>query len=145
MSAKFLKTQNTVIAKILTILGFGAVITGCEPKYGTLVAEYGVPSAKFIVNGKVSSQHPIENIRVVMHGWDNDTAFTDEYGNYEVAIDDNASNDNFLVQFHDTENRYKDLDTTVEFKDPKFTGGDGWYEGETCKTVNVELTPKEHN
>jgi putative lipoprotein (rSAM/lipoprotein system) len=144
MKTKFIKTQNVVIAKILAILGFGAVITGCEPKYGTLVAEYGVPSAKFIVNGKVSLQHPIENIRVVMHGSYNDTAFTDEHGNYEVAIDNNAWNSNFLVQFHDTENRYKDLDTIVEFKDPKFTGGDGWYEGETRKTVNVELTPKEN-
>jgi putative lipoprotein (rSAM/lipoprotein system) len=135
MKIKLLKTYNVIIAALLAILGFSSC---------TAPDEYGTPEAKFIVKGKVSSketQQPVENIRVTMN-WD--ANFTNGEGNYHVANLVPPTYRTFLVQFHDTLGAYMDLDTLIEFKDPKFTGGDKkWYEGETSKTVDIQLTAKD--
>jgi hypothetical protein len=88
--------------------------------------EYGTPSAKFIVKGKVESSvtnQPIQNIRV-----------------YPEA-------QTFPIRFHDIDGNlqgeFNNLDTVVEFKNPQFTNGDGhWYKGETSKEFNIQLKPK---
>jgi putative lipoprotein (rSAM/lipoprotein system) len=137
---KFLKTYNVLIAGLLAILGFSS---SCDSK-----DEYGTPSAKFMVNGKVKSLEtdlPIENIRVVMQG---DTAYTNADGTYQVVDNWGFPSDQTLhIRFQDIDGvanmEFSDLDTIVEFKDPKFTGGNNnWYSGETTRVFDVKLAPK---
>lgn len=124
---------------MIAVLGFSAA---CETR-----AEYGVPSAKFIVKGNVQSElnnTPIKSIRVVMQ---RDTAFTDESGNFTV-IDEFGfpTNQTFDIKFQDVDSslngQFENKDTTVSFINPKFSNGNGhWYQGETSKEFNVKLRP----
>ena len=137
---KFFKTSNAIIFGLLALLGF---TTSCEKK-----VEYGTPSAKFIVNGKVissDSNEAINNIRVVMRG---DTTKTDNEGKYQVVDKYGFPSDQtYDIQFQDidgaTNGDYQNLDTIIEFKDPQFINGDGnWYSGETSKELDIELNKK---
>lgn len=140
MKIKLLKTYNVLITGLLAILGYS---TACDSK-----DEYGTPSAKFIVNGKVKSSEtdlPIKNIRVTMQG---DTTYTDFNGAYQVIDKWGFPTDQtYNIQFSDIDGEangeFSNLDTIVEFKNPKFTDGDrDWYSGETSKEFDVKLTPK---
>jgi putative lipoprotein (rSAM/lipoprotein system) len=100
------------------------------------------------VQGKVvslSNDQAINNIQVVMKG---DTVMTDQNGNYQVADKFGFPTDQtYTVRFKDVDGAlngvYDNLDTVVEFKNPKFINGDGhWYKGETEKDVTVKLSPK---
>jgi len=140
MKIRLLKTYNFLITGLLAMLGFA---TACDSK-----DEYGVPSAKFIVKGKVKSaktDKPIENIRVSMQG---DTAFTNVDGFYQVIDEFGFPGDQiYNVEFEDIDGElngeFNDSNSTVEFVDPKFKGGTGdWYSGETSKEFDIKLTPK---
>jgi len=138
----FLKKYRALLALLLGLTGFAS---SCE--IGGM-AEYGTPSAKFIVNGKIEStltSNPIRNIRVIMQG---DTSLTDAEGKYQVIdrwgfpIDQTYS-----VRIEDFDGslngEFENLDTIVEFKNPKFVNGDGdWYTGETSTQLNIKLNPK---
>lgn len=137
----YLRFYNAIIVSLLALLGFAC-------SNGTAPVEYGSPSAKFIVNGNVSSaetNEPVRNIRVVMQ---NDTAYTDQEGSYQVADNWGFSTDQtYIIKFTDIDNElngaYHAIDTVVVFNDPEFTGGDGkWYSGETTKILDIKLTPK---
>jgi putative lipoprotein (rSAM/lipoprotein system) len=139
---KFYKTSNALIFSLLALLGFAS---SCDK--GSK-AEYGTPSAKFIVNGNVNAKEsntPIENIRVIMN---RDTSFTDGEGHYQVIEDFSfPTNQTFQINFQDTDGvvngEYQNLDTIVEFVNPQFVNGDGnWYAGETSKKLNVKLDKK---
>jgi len=140
MKVRLLKTYNWIIAGLLSILGFAS---SCDPK-----DEYGTPSAKFIVNGKVTSSEthqPIEHIQVVMG---NDTSYTNAKGEYQVADPYGFPVDQtYPIGFKDVDGSvngsFHDLDTLVEFIDPVFQDGDGhWNRGETSRNLDVDLTPK---
>ena len=122
MKTKLLKAYNASIVSLLAILGFiTCVNAGC--------AKYGSPATMFIVNGNVSckeTRQPIPNIRVTT-GYV--AAFTDSVGHYEIVNWTHISQ----IQFRDTTEKYKALDTLIELK-----------EGET-KTLNVQLTPRQTN
>lgn len=139
---RFLKTSNAIIAGLIALLGFAA---SCEKDSKV---EYGTPSAKFIVNGKVvssNSNQAIENIRVVMKG---DTTRTDSEGKYQV-VDEYGfpGSQSYDIQFRDTDGAangdFQDLDTIVEFVDPQYSNGSGnWYSGEATEELDIELNPK---
>ena len=142
---KFLKTYNLMLAGLLALLGFASA---CESIIPEPIVEYGTPSAKFIVNGKIESEDsntPIENIRVVMQG---DTVMSDSEGKYQVTDKWGFPGDQtYKIEFRDIDGNlngaYEDLDTNVEFKNPQYTGGDGkWYSGETATEFNIKLTSK---
>ena len=142
MRRKFNKYYNSIIAALLAILGFSGA---CSDH----VDEYGSPSAKFIIKGKVLSvkiEKPISNIRISMQ---EDTTYSDTEGNYEVIDRWGFPTDYiYTVQFRDIDGtvngEYEPLDTLIEFINPTFTGGDGnWYQGETEKTLDVKLNSKE--
>ncbi|MCG8410447.1 MAG: radical SAM-associated putative lipoprotein [Bacteroidales bacterium] len=138
MKIKLLKTYNILITGLLSILGFAIACDSMD--------EYGTPTAKFIVNGKVKSSktnQPIENIRVSMLY---DTTYTDKNGAYQV-VETGEIHNIYNIEFKDidgeTNGEFNNLDTVIEFKNPKFTGGDGnWYKGETSKEYDIKLTPK---
>ena len=77
-----------------------------------------------------------------------DTTFTDNNGTYEIT--DNGAfptDQTYTIQFQDFDNEtngsFENMDTIVEFKNPEFSHGDGhWYEGETTKEFDIQLTPK---
>src|ERR1035437_7964738 len=126
----FLKSYSTILGILLTFLGFAV---SCSGKM-----EYGSPSAKFIVKGKVESSGtntPVKNIQVIMQG---DSTLTDSTGHYQVVSRGFPQNLTFPIRFDDIDGtlqgEYTKLDTVVEFKDPEFTNGDGhWYKGEATK------------
>lgn len=130
---------NVILSALMALLGF---TTSCDPQ-----DEYGTPSAKFIVRGKVSSVAnglPVQNIRVKIL---NDSSFTTSGGEYEVESNSFPGDQIINIRFEDVDGsangQYSTLDTSVQFIDPQFTGGDGnWYSGQAEKTFDVELTPK---
>jgi putative lipoprotein (rSAM/lipoprotein system) len=136
---EIIKFYNVIIAGILSVLGF---ITACEPK-----AEYGTPSANFIVNGKITSSEtnkPIENIQVTMEG---NTKTTNTNGEFKIVYNDFPTDQTYNLSIKDTDGdknlHFFDKDTIAQFKNPKFSDGDDhWYEGETEINIDVELTPK---
>ena len=139
ISKYFFRSYNAVLAAMIAVLGFSA---SCETR-----AEYGVPSAKFIVNGNVQSEllnTPIKSIRVVMQ---RDTAFTDESGNFTVVDEFGfPTSQTFDIKFQDVDSslngQFENKDTTVSFVNPKFSKGNGhWYQGETSIEFNVKLKP----
>lgn len=142
---KFLKTHNVIIAAFLSLLGFAS---SCEKINPDIQVEYGSPSAKFIINGKIESadsNKPIENIRVIIQ---RDTAMSDSEGKYQVINTWSfPTAQSFNIKFQDIDGisngEYQNLDTIVEFKNPQFKNGDGhWYSGEATTDFNVKLKPK---
>jgi putative lipoprotein (rSAM/lipoprotein system) len=143
MKITFLKWHNKLLAFLLSLIGVGAACTtgGCE--YGTPADEYGTPSAKFIVNGKVTSESntAIQGIRVIMKY---DTVYTDSEGDYSAKTIAFPESQTFTLKFEDVDGTsngsYQAQDTTATFTDPQFTNGDGdWYSGETSQELNIKL------
>ena len=126
----------------MAMLGFAASCDSIGPQ-----AMYGTPTAKYIVNGKVtssSSGQEIENIKIKLR---RDSTKTDSQGNYQIETGEFPDGETFNIEFIDADStdngEYQSLDTIVEFKDPHFIGGDGdWYAGETSKEFNIKLHPK---
>jgi putative lipoprotein (rSAM/lipoprotein system) len=151
MPSRYLHFVNALISGCLTLLGFSCDLV--NPRM-----EYGTPNAKFIINGTVTSEEtedPVKNIRVVIkrdtthsNNWVPDTTFTDKDGKYKYT-DEGAFpvDQTYSIQFQDIDNLtngyFENMDTTVEFKNPEFSHGNGhWYEGETNKEFDIQLTPK---
>lgn len=139
---KILTGYNIILAALLGLLGFS---TSCEPISRT---EYGTPHAKFIVKGKISSavtNQPITNIKVQM---ERDSMNSTNQGLYQV-VDNYGSpaTQSYTLHIKDIDGiangEFQNLDTVVDFKDAKFSGGDGhWNNGETQKEFNISLKPK---
>ncbi len=136
------KNQSAMIGALLALLGFASSCKN-DPQM-----KYGIPSASFIVKGKVESAQdnsPIQNIRIILN---QDSIVTDVNGNFQFpGIQDIAGDKTYAVRFKDTDGanngQFKDLDTVVVFTDPVYTNGDGeWYKGETEKVFNVKLKPE---
>lgn len=142
----FLKKYNALITLMLSLLGFS---TACESldEYGAPVAEYGVPTATFIVKGKVSSNEntSIPNIRVSMGV---DIAYTDENGNYEVSQQNSPTDQVLPIKFDDIDGiengEYNSFDTIAKFENPTFSGGEGnWDSGKTESQLDIKMDKKE--
>lgn len=140
-----LNKYNSILTLILTLLGFSS---SCENGGPDSPVEYGTPSAKFIVNGKIISEEnsqAIPEIRVVMG---NDTSYSDMEGNYQVVHYDFPMDQYIHLKFEDVDGadngEFQPSDSLVDFVDPEFTDGDGhWYSGQTEKTVNIKLKSEE--
>lgn len=85
-----LKAYAKVLTAFFTLLG---IITGCN--FFDPVDEYGVPSADFIVKGKVTdklSRKPINNIAIIRKTdtspYGNDTVRTNADGEFELKFND---------------------------------------------------------
>lgn len=150
---KFLSSYNAVVALLLSILGFSSSCKKDEVKY-----MYGVPTARFILEGKVESAENgkvIPEIVIVVRkvdpqnqGYLVETGYSSSYGNFSVGVSDSPGDQTYNLSFVDTDGalhgEFAQLDTTVVFKDPAFTGGEGdWYAGYVVKKIDVKLKPKE--
>lgn len=145
MRIRILKTYNTLIVGLLTLLGFSS---SCDKNGNFGGDEYGVPSAKFIVKGKITSSDTNQAVKGIQVNMQNDTTYTDENGQYQVS--DNygfPSDQSYVVEFKDVDGEqngeFENADSTVVFKDSEYSNGDGnWYAGETSKELNVKLSSK---
>ena len=154
---KFLKSSNSLIVLLISILGFSSSCKKEESRY-----MYGSPHASFIITGKVESAATntmIPEIIVEMRSIKNyqdgqsyirlvATGFGDSVDGSYNLLDTNTPDDNtYQIKFIDIDGalngEYETLDTTVVFNKPKFTGGDGsWDYGYTTQELNVKLKPK---
>jgi putative lipoprotein (rSAM/lipoprotein system) len=92
---------SKIIARLLTLLGFGAALAGCGKMYSPPppdIIMYGVVPTQFEVKGRVTDadDKPLENIRVVLKLRDDeteenqnrqmlrDTVYTDANGRFET-------------------------------------------------------------
>lgn len=95
-----LKTYGKFIAALLAFVSF---MTGCDVITGGGVAEYGVPSADFIVRGKVTdkeSEKPINNIAIIRKTptspYGNDTVKTNANGEFKLNFTDYPKSDHWI-------------------------------------------------
>ena len=149
MKHQLIKTQNLIIAFLLSLLGF---TTACSKNNNTIGIEYGTPHATFKVFGKITSEKgdKIPAIRVVMKpnffAMNADTVISDYYGNYMVEVSDFPKDQNFELEFEDIDGEahgiYQPKDTTAIFKNPVYEGGEGWNSGETSKELNIQMKEK---
>lgn len=133
---------NAFLLIIISFLGY----TSCRK--GPAVAEYGCPTAEFIIKGKITASDngkEIPGIKAVVKK--RDSVYSNSNGYYELSLYDFPENQSYLVQFNDIDSSingyYKDTAFTIELKNPSFTGGDGnWDNGKTEKIMNITLIPK---
>lgn len=155
LKIKFLNSYNSCILFILSLLGFS---TSC--KEDNYVWMYGSPHATFRVVGEVKSAingKPIPEIIIEVRKEYNEetglvvnmveTGFSEDTGKYTVSMGDWPDDQTYHLRFSDTDGalngEFEPLDTTVVFKDPKFTNGDGsWYSGVAEQELNIKLKPK---
>lgn len=141
----FFPIFNKILIACLAFLGFS-----CDDiNGGGNVVEYGMPSATYKVHGLItdkSTSSKISNIRVIMNY---DTAYSDVNGNYEVSINDFPGDNSYTLYFQDIDSmengKYLPKDTTIDFTDAQYTGGDGhWYKGTASKEINIKLDPDQN-
>ena len=141
LKIKFLKKYSALIAAVVGLFS-------SSPCSMVQPVEYGTPSARYVVDGKVTDNgtgKPIENIRVSMGG---DTAFSKADGSYGIVRDVTFPKDtSFTLKFEDTDGsangQYANLDTVVKFKKSEFKGSDGkWNYGENHKNIDIKLNKK---
>lgn len=154
---KFLKSTNSLIVLLISLLGFSSSCKKEESRY-----MYGSPHASFIITGKVESAATntmipeiIVEMREVKLAQDTPsnsilvaTSFSSSWsGNYYLLNTTTPDDKTYQIKFIDIDGalngEYETLDTTVVFTKPKFTGGDGsWDYGYTDQELNVKLKPK---
>ena len=163
MKQKLSSFYSRLLSACLVLLGFNAC--GNQPdEYGVLPVEYGIPSAKYNIQGKVVSsdaaKKPIEDIRVVViqtvdkasFGYvDNpylgyDTIYTNSDGRFKYEQVDFPGN-RFEIKFQDIDGEenglFEDKEQIIEFDYSDLKGGSGWYAGEAKKDMGIiELKPK---
>jgi len=140
MKKFIIKTYSRLIASFLGLIGYA---TGCIPGNGGTMAEYGVPSADFILNGNVKSTtttQVITNIQVVM-GYD--TVQTDVNGNFTVKMIDFPMEQTYKVSFKDIDGvangSFSGKEINFTFPNEFEGGNDYWYEGKNIQTLNTKL------
>jgi len=143
------------------ILSFCCLLLGfnsCDNEEGGDWVEYGSPSARYKVNGKVvSAEEPekgIENIQVVLtlpeedeYIYWGDTVYTDRGGVFEINHADFPSN-KIVIKFEDVDGvengLFTDKSETVTLKKEDYKDGGSWYKGmATIDLGTVRLEPKE--
>lgn len=142
MKKKLIKISNAVLTLLLSALGFSA----CGSS--TQIDMYGVPSADFVISGKVtdSENNPIKNVQIATV---TDTTKTDSEGKYLLEIDRGFPAD-LKIEFKDIDKEengsYETKQVVEKFKSSDFVGGEGdCYKGEATRTVDVKLTEKKND
>ncbi|MFV0538439.1 MAG: radical SAM-associated putative lipoprotein [Dysgonomonas sp.] len=160
MKLKAYILYSKIISSLLLLLGF----TSCDSEGGGggSIAEYGTPSAKFIVKGtlvdktdnttaiggmKVAIGYPHTDGAGIKKTYYVDSIVTNNTGGFSLSIRDFPTSRKFVMKYEDTDaaqnGNYGLTTDTVRFENPSFTGGkEGWYVGETIKDLGkVNLSP----
>jgi len=158
MKIKMLTIYTRIISFFLVLLGFSS----CDGIGPDPVDEYGVPSAKFKVNGKIADaeseeEKAVKGIKVVIgQAYENETSkhvhyidsvLTDKDGKFDLSVIEFPTSQKFILKIEDIDGvengLYETKTEDVEFSDPTFQNGSGnWYEGEATKDVGtLKITP----
>lgn len=147
MKIRLLSAYSRVLSFFLVFLGFQScsIIDSKD--------EYGTPSAKFIVKGKVENGNKeVSGLKVALGVINNgygtgkvcyvDSVNTDVKGLFKVSIKDFPTSQKFVIKYEDIDGEKNGLlETvidTVRFDNPSFTNGSGgWYVGETTKDLGT--------
>ncbi|MDR0823633.1 MAG: radical SAM-associated putative lipoprotein [Prevotella sp.] len=154
MKIKMLSVYSRILSFFLVLLGF----TSCDeidPK-----VEYGVPIAKFKVKGTIvddDSDNPVAKIKTVLgqsYEIDGklyvhyiDSVLTNNEGKFELKIEEFPASQTFVLKIEDIDGEqnggaFETKIESVEFKNPNFTNGNGWYAGEAEKDMQtIKITP----
>lgn len=155
MKINIVNLYSKVLSFLLVLLGF-ASCESIDPK-----DEYGSPYAKFKVIGVVVDKEsedkaPIKNIRVIVGNSYHiderivverlDSVRTDNNGYFNISLQSFPTSQKFTILLTDVDGvengAFEAKTDSVEFKNPIFKGGEGWYEGEATEDVGVvEMTP----
>lgn len=141
------RSENKII---FLLLGFLGLSSGCEDIFSSKT-EYGIPSADFIINGKVKSTTTSQAIKDIQIINDLDTIYTNEKGEFRIEKKYlYPENQNFRVEVKDIDaeenGSFKDKEIQVVFENNNFEGGDGdWYHGKVEKDVEISLENKDDN
>ena len=164
MKKLFIKCTNSILAGIITMLGFSGCWENLE-EYGSPPKEYGTPYVDFTVKGTVvneETQNPISGIRVGYHPqeWNEDVfGHKPEYSYYAYIITNTNGEftltrsslrilDKVPVFIEDIDGEENGLFLSkmieVDFKDAVQTQkGNEWYNSEFTITTNIELVEAE--
>lgn len=154
MKTKVLSYYSKILCFFLVLLGFASCSSTFDDENPEMRLEYGTPTAKYKIRGTVKSQDKqkaIKGIKIV-------AIEIHEGKEYPIANPINSGDDGsfnlevgsfpqkdvtFNVKFEDANGEFESKIVAAEFKDAKFTGGDGrWYKGETEKDMgSIDLTP----
>lgn len=137
----FLNLFNVLWTFIMATLGF----TACEH---TTACEYGMPTAKYKIKGKVidSREQPTADIQIIVkqlqggrptHAYSWDTLKTDIQGEFLYELND-VTEDEFRIDWQDKKLGLFKHDS-IDIEMPKPTGGKGWYRGESYEEVTIIL------
>lgn len=123
-------------------MGLMGFVASCIPG----PVEYGMPHANFKIKGAVQSSTTSLYIPDIVVYMGIDSTRTDAQGNFEISQMAFPSDETFAVRLKDVDGsvngRFIDIDTTITFEDPEFTGGDGdWYFGETEQAILFKMNP----
>ena len=145
---------SQLLSFCLVLLGFNS----CQKD--DPVDEYGVPSAKYRVKGKIVSKGtpntPIKDIRVVMinNVEENeyeyvrgDTTYTNSNGTFDITREDFPQN-KFKIKIDDVDEdangSFDNQTIIIDFENENYTGGNSWYKGEaSIEMDDIELSPKQ--
>lgn len=156
MIFKIRSIYSSILSSLLVLLGFSSC-SKSDP-----VDEYGAPTAKFKLLGKVVSsenpEEPISNIQVVIvpdaakeqSPYLGDTIHTDLYGRFELGEKyENAFYNKHLLIFEDIDGdkngSYERKELVLEVARNDFKDGNGWFWGTFEKDFGtIVLTLKEN-
>lgn len=146
---QWLRYSNRALSGLLMLFGF----VFCDNGGGDIPVEYGMPSAKYRVKGKVidaDTQEPVPGIEVVtgaVHTGDGkewlsypDTLITDKDGAFATERTEFPSKKyRFIVRDVDGDANGTYSKDSVEVEAGGFTGGSHWYRGETSIDKTIEI------
>ena len=147
LSYIILKTFNSILIGLLTILGFSC---SNEDDQNIIICEYGSPYAHFYIKGKVTDEqnNPVSNAQILVkspdtnHEWlQCDTLYTNQQGAFELKKSDfPVSKYRFITSAEEGKERLLANDTTlVSFSREDFKDGERWFEGNVEKDIKITL------
>lgn len=157
MKLKAISFYSSVLSFLLVLLGFSSC-SAIDPK-----DEYGVPSAKFKVNGslvdEIDNSVSITGMKVAigqlrrdgaeLNAYYVDSMVTNNTGEFNLSLIDFPLPQRFVIKYEDTDaaqnGNYGLIIDTIQFENPSFTDGNGsWYKGEIVKDLGkVKISRKE--
>lgn len=158
MKVRFNRWYNAVLTALLSILGFSCSVD--EPdEYGTILMEYGVPYADYLIKGSVTNEagQPVRGIKTSLK-----SVFDNENEHYVLGLDSFETDYSGYYQLKYVGTKDRSLKLIVEDVDGEAHGGEflsdtldidyenavkmkegsNWYEGAYNITQHVTLKKK---
>lgn len=137
-------------ARLMTILGIGALTSSCEETIN-ISCEYGTPYVKINVSGKVTDMNgqPIKGIRVSIKNGESPSrpALTQDDGKYSIEeLMTGFGTEDITVLAEDIDGPENGGEFAPQEVAPQFkqTGEkpDGWFKGEFSSETDIKLIEK---